>query len=645
MSIRMVRETVGLNVAFAAVLSTAGPVMAQDLETNTGWGSFGAVPGGGGYSALDQINRSNVDTLEVAWTYHTGDMTDYGSELGPSAHEVTPILANGHLYLCTPYNRIIALDPVSGIEMWAFDPHDGVIASARKPYHCRGVAYWESDTPESGATCEKRVFKGDRESHVFAVDADTGEPCTDFGQGGYVKLSDYEYHGVGQPNLTSPPVILGDLVIVAGGVGDNIRTNAPDGTIRAFDVRTGEQRWSFTTIPEAMRDIAGGGDVWPPFTVDVKRNWVFVPTGSPSPDPYGGERLDPIPYANALIVLDGDTGDLVWHQQLVHHDLFDYDLPAQPTLINISKGDEVVEAVAQVTKMGVVFVFQRDTGEPVFPIEEIPVPQTDVPGERTSPTQPRPVKPEPFSTQTITEDDVWGLTFWDKGKCLEDFKSLRYDGLYTPPSLQGSLILPSTGGGGNWGGVAYDPARNLLIVKAHNYGYVFRLVPLDSDEARGKPDTHPMSREMIGTPYRVEGRRWLSPWGIPCNAPPWGELTAIDLGTGETAWRVPLGQISVGPFDLFKTPKAWGSPNIGGPIVTGGGLVFVAATMDSLLRAIDIETGEELWQTSLPAPGMAVPMTYSAGPDNRQFLVMAATGNPMAATKLSDAIVAFALPD
>jgi quinoprotein glucose dehydrogenase len=254
--------------------------------------------------------------------------------------------------------------------------------------------------------------------------------------------------------------------------------------------------------------------------------------------------------------------------------------------------------------------------------------------------------PEPFALREITEADVWGLTFWDRGECLKSFRSLRYEGPFTPPSLKGSLVLPSTGGGGNWGGVAYDPSRNLLITKAQNYGFVFRLVPLDSAEAEASAgrNPNPMSREMIGTPYRVEGSRWLSPLGVPCNAPPWGELTAMNLATGATEWRIPLGQVSFGPFDLFKTPKAWGSPNIGGPIVTAGGLVFIAATMDSRFRALDIETGEELWRTNLPAPGMAVPMTYAAGADQRQFIVVAAGGNALAGTKLHDAIIAFALP-
>jgi quinoprotein glucose dehydrogenase len=630
--------------AFVCCAFLSVPTFADDLRDNRGWSSFGGVPGGGRYSALDTINQSNVDDLEVAWTYNSGDFLDYGSSTGTTSLEVTPILANELLYLCTPLNRVIALEPTSGEEVWSFDPEEGLITSARRPMTCRGVAYWESKTASSGDACSKRVFKGSGRGDIYAVDADSGRACRDFGRNGIVSLSDFDYHGDGNPFLTSPPVILGDLVIVAGGVGDNIRANAPDGTIRAFDAVSGEQRWSFTTIPEEMRDLTGGADVWPPFSVDVEHNRVFVGTGSPSNDTYGGNRIDPIPYANAVLALDGDSGELLWHRQLVHHDVFDYDLPAQPTLVEIRRDDEIIEAVAQITKMGTTFVFRRDNGESLFPIIEVPVPQSDIAGERTSPTQPHAELPEPFSVQSITEDDVWGFTFWDRGKCVESFKSLRYDGPFTPPSLQGSLLIPSAAGGGNWGGVAYEPSRNLLIVKSQNFGFVARLVPLDSDEARGKPDAGMMSRELIGTPYRVEGSHWLSPWGVPCNAPPWGELTAIDLADGKIKWRIPLGQISKGPFGLFKTPKSWGSPNVGGPIVTAGGLVFIAATMDSRIRALDVETSEELWHDDLPAPGMAVPMTYEAGPDKRQFIVIAAGGNSLIGTKLGDAVIAYALP-
>ena len=641
----LVRWILSALLVWDCAQTRAGEVQSE-LATNASWSAFAGVPGGGRYSTLAQINRENVGKLKVAWVHHTGDLWNYGEGRRPTSYEVTPIHANGRLYLCTPLNRILALDPETGAETWAFDPHAGLIQAPKESNECRGVAYWESATPEPGAVCQKRVFKGDRDGRIFAVDADTGRACSDFGHGGYVTYADYDPRGVAgrPPNIKSPPVVLGDLVLATGGLSSNETIDAPDGVLRAFDARTGEQRWEFFTIPQEMSREAGAADVWPPFSVDVARNWVFLATGSPSPDVYGGKRLADIPYANAVIALDAADGHVVWSRQLVHHDLFDYDLPEQPALVRIRRGGEDIEAVVQITKMGTVFVFRRDTGEPLFPIEERPAPASDIPGERASPTQPVPIAPQPFARQALTADDVWGMTPWDRGKCREMFKDLRYDGPFTPPSERGSLLIPSNMGGGNWGGAAYDPSRNLLLVKSNNLGSVVKLVPLDSPEARGKPDLSDRSRAMAGTPYRIESQRWLSPWGAPCVPPPWGEITAIDLGSGETKWRKPIGQVSFGPFNLFKTPAAWGSPNIGGPIVTGGGVAFIAATMDSMIRAFDIDTGRELWRDKLPAPGMAVPMTYTAGRDKRQYVVISAGGNTLPATRLDDAIVAYALP-
>ena len=631
--LRSVAAWLGFFLSSAPVGHAADAV--ADPANNLSWPSFAALPGGGRFSALDQVNRTNVARLKVAWTHHTGDLQNYDSGKRPTSYEVTPIMANERLYLCTPLNRILALDPETGTEIWSFDPHAGLIDTPKMANECRGVAYWESAAPEAGAVCQKRVFKGDRDGRIFAVDADTGKPCTDFGHGGYVAYADFDNRGLPgrQPNIKSPPVVLGDLVLATGGVSSNEAADAPDGVLRAFDVRTGAQRWAFFTIPPELSADVGAGDIWPPFSVDVARNWVFLATGSPSPDAYGGRRLGDIPLANAVIAVDASDGHVIWSRQLVHHDIFDYDLPEQPALISIRRGDETIDAVAQITKMGTVFVFRRDTGEPLFPIEERPVPASDIAGERASPTQPMPVLPEP-----------WGFTPWDRGKCRDMFAGFRYEGPFTPPSEKGSLLIPSNMGGGNWGGAAYDPTRNLLIVKSNNLATVVQLVPLDSEAARGKPDLSDLSRAMAGTPYRVESRRWLSPWGAPCVPPPWGEVTAIDLASGETLWRRPVGQVSFGPFNLLKTPAAWGSPSIGGPIVTAGGLIFMAGTLDGRIRALDTETGRELWHADLPAPGLAVPMTYRAGREQRQFIVIAAGGSTLPATKLDDAIVAYALP-
>ncbi|MCP4925177.1 MAG: pyrroloquinoline quinone-dependent dehydrogenase [Gammaproteobacteria bacterium] len=636
------KTTVFCAAMLAAVLTSADSFGA-DPESNRGWGTYGAVPGGGRYSALDQVNRNTVDALEVAWVHRSGHSDRFKNGMRPASYEVTPIFANNHLYICTPVNRILAINPETGAENWAFDPHKKLITEDPNPFHCRGVSYWQAENRLPGTACQKRIFNGDRDGRLFAVDADTGRPCEDFGDGGFVDLKDSRYGGTGDIFLTSPVAILGDAVIIAGAVGDNIRADSADGVIRALDARTGELLWRLVTIPEHLRDTTGGADVWPPYTVDTERNMVFMPTGSPSVDVYGVQRGDPIPYANALLAIDGATGEVIWHYQIVHHDLFDYDLPAQPLLVDLDQGGETVPAVIQITKMGTVFAFHRETGEPLFPIEERSVPASDVPGEMAALTQPFPVKPEPFSHQVVREEEIFGLTFWDRNKCRESLSSLRYDGIFTPPSERGSLMLPSPAGGGNWGGVAFEPQRNVLIVKANNIGMVIRLIPGDGDEQAQAEyqEGGSVVSYMEETPYSLEIGMWNSPFGVPCNSPPWGEISAIDMDTGEYLWRQPLGQVSFGPFNLFKTFKSWGSPTVGGPIVTGGGLIFIAATMDNLIRALDIDTGQELWSAKLPAPGMAVPMTYEAG--GRQYVVIAAGGSTLIGTALSDHLIAYAL--
>lgn len=629
-----------------SVLSHA--VLAQDAATNSTWESYGGVPGGGRFSALTQINGDTVSRLKVAWVHESGDVaTAPDAPTGQTSYEVTPLHANGLLYYCTPLNRIIALNPSTGEEVWTFDPHERFKIGKAFSANCRGLAVWTGE--DASDTCTTRVFKGDVFGRLFAVDGDTGAPCTDFGKdsgtGGYVDLNMLDNGGHRAPALMSPSAILNDMVIVGGSVIDNVSAESADGIIRAFDVRSGEEVWSFNPIPEHLREATGAANVWSAMTVDAERNLVFLPTSSPSPDFYGGARTDPIPYANAVVALDGSTGSVVWHFQIVHHDIYDFDLPAQPTLTEVVHDGVTIPAVVQITKMGFTYVLNRDTGEPMFPVEERPVAKSDIPGEWTSPTQPASVLPAPFAAQDLDEDAMWGLTFWDRGQCRRMFNSARYDGLFTPASIQGSVMYPSALGGGNWGGVAIDPRTSTLIVKSQNIATMVRLAPkADPDEVLppNMDMTSFLDQPMNGAPYSMSGEQpFMSPWGIPCTPPPWGTMTSIDLNTGETNWQVPLGTVSFGPMGLLTTPEAWGSPNIGGMIVTASDLVFMAGTMDSRIRAFDINTGEVLWSESLPAPGMATPMTYEV--DGKQFLVIAAGGNSLASTKLDDAIVAFSL--
>ncbi len=635
-----------LGTFLAMLLPTAGftePSAAHEaLLKNQGWTSFGGVASGGQYSALDEINRANVKGLERAWTSRTGDVVEGPAIEGGSSFEGTPIYWGGKLYVCTPMHRVLALEPDTGKVIWRFDALSTLAEPPpRFAANCRGVSLWVDPDAEAGASCRARIIKPDIFARLIAIDAQTGKACEGFGDKGVVRLNDLDNGGEGDLYLTSPPAVLGNLIITGSVVGDNIVANAADGYVRAFDARTGKLAWSFNPIPVALSDKTGGSNVWSLIAVDEERQLVFLPTSSPSVDPYGVNRTEPIPLANAVVALDGRNGEVVWSFQTVHHDLFDYDLPAQPILFDLKRDGEAIPAVAQITKLGFVFMLDRRTGEPLHPVEERPVPKSNIPNERASPTQPVPVTPAPFARQQINPDDMFGLTPVDKLACRRRFDALRYEGLFTPPSEQGSIQLPSALGGGNWGGASLDPRSNTLIVKTQNLATIMKLVPADPAETRPTgPPVEFLKKPLNQTPYRLDGEFFLSPLGIPCTPPPWGELVGIDLDSGEHLWRQPLGRYPI--TDGVRTQASWGSPNVGGPLATGGGLVFIGAGMDSTFRALDTTTGELLWQDEdLPAPAMAVPMTYQH--DGHQYVVVAAGGNGLAETKQSDAIVAYRL--
>jgi quinoprotein glucose dehydrogenase len=623
----------------------SSPAIAQ---TSADWPTFGGAAGGGQYSAIDQINPSNVDRLEVAWTYSSGDM---------SWHEVTPIHANNTLYYCTPMNRVIALDPVTGAERWRFDPHmdeggEGLIEQPRQAVRCRSVAYWEATDPQPGVPCERRVFKADINGNVYAIDADSGKSCKDFGaakgHAGYASHWDYAGNGVGPRHTTSGPLVIDDLVVAAVGVEDS-PVDASDGFVRAFDVRTGELRWEFNPIPPEHVHDTGAANVWSGLSADLERGLVFLPTTSPSSDFYGATRKFDIPYATATVALSAKTGEPVWHYQIVHHDLYDYDLPGHALLVSIKKDGETREVAIQQTKQGFLFVFDRDDGAPVFPIEERPVPKSDIAGEETSATQPFPLLPEAFTRTTLERDDLFGMTFLGRSWCRDRFDELRYEGMFTPPSEQGTLHFPGFGGGGNWGGAAFDPQSNLLVIKSMTIGTQHWLIPNPDGGITPMPDEDSTvvpgsvyrsgdGDPLPGTPYSSLTRVFESPTGVPCTPPPWGTLTAIDMDSGKIRWQRPFGRTKRYGMTF---PESWGSAIIGGPIVTGGGLIFMAASMDKKFRALEISSGKELWQAELPYAGMAVPMTYMAG--GRQYVVIAAGGNRRTFTDEGDTIVAFAL--
>jgi quinoprotein glucose dehydrogenase len=619
-------------------------------QSSADWPTFGGQPGGGQYSALNQINVFNVGRLERAWTHNSGDVAWL---------EVTPIHANNTLYYCTPMNRVIALDPLTGSERWRFDPHndeggEGIIDESRQVVRCRSVAYWEAQQPQAGQPCQRRIYKGDINGFLFAIDADTGKSCADFGADkghpGYASHWDFEGNGAGPRHTTSGPIVVGNVVVSAVGVEDS-PVNASDGFVRGFDVRTGELRWEFNPIPAEHIHDTGAANVWSTLSADLERGLVFLPTTSPSSDFYGGTRKFEIPLATATVALSAKTGEPVWHYQIVHHDIYDYDLPGHALLVTINKDGKAREVAIQQTKAGFIFVFDRDTGEPVFPIEERPVPKSDVPGEETSPTQPFPLLPEPFTRTTLTRNDMYGMTFMGRSWCQDRFDELRYEGMFTPPSEGGTLHFPGFGGGGNWGGAAFDPNSNLLIIKSLTIGTQHWLVrneggaitPMPSEDDISVPGSSYRSSEgdpMPGTIYATKTRVFAAPSGVPCTPPPWGSLTAIDMDSGKVKWQKPFGRtVRYG----ITFPREWGSAIIGGPIITGGGLIFMAASMDKRFRALDVNTGDELWQVKLPYAGMAVPMTYMAG--GKQYIVIAAGGNRRTFTKEGDAIVAYVLAD
>lgn len=627
------------------------------------WTANGRDVQGTRYSPARNITRENVGRLQIAWTYRTGEMDPRFATTKAAAFEATPLVVDGAMYVGTPLGRVIAIDAATGQERWVFDPR--IARDIRYgDFASRGVSTWLDATLPADAPCRRRIFVATADSQLHALDARNGLACAGFGRAGRVDLKAGLRIPPFEPQaytMTSPPLVVNDLVITGSSIADNSRPAPASGEVRAFDARSGALKWTWDPIPQdpgdpafrewrgALAQKSGGANAWSVLAAEPERDLVFVPTGSAAPDYYGALRLGNNRYANSVVALKASTGAVVWSFQTVHHDLWDYDNASPPALVTVTQNGARVPAVVQATKTGMLFVLNRETGRPILPVEERAVPASDIPLESASPTQPFTAATAPLSPQRFTVDQVWGISDADRAACRATIQGLRNEGIFTPPSLQGTLVLPSNVGGAHWGGVAIDPEREMAIVPVNRIAAMVQLIPREgfnlervraAEQRLGDDFEYNL---MEGTPYVMRRRLLLAPSKMPCTPPPFGAVVAVDLKTGRIMWETPLGSFAgVVSADLAaKLPPDWGSPNLGGPMITAGGLVFIAAAVDRKLHAFDVETGRELWHGDLPQSGKATPMSYRIA-SGEQFVAIAVGGG--GAWGAGDYVVAFKLP-
>lgn len=624
------------------------------------WPHFGRTPSGTRHAPLEQITPANVDKLQVAWTYRTGEIPT-----GTQGHVVTPLHIDGMLYGCTQSSRLFALNADTGLAAWTFDPKSK--ENKVRP-RCRGVGYHNgggtaaplastaSSAPTALQACTRRIIASTVDARLVAVDAATGKPCEDFGNHGIVDLQ----AGIDNPNPeyyfpTAAPTIVRDLVIVGGLVWDNAKVGEPSGVVRAFDVRTGALAWAWdlgnpniTKLPPAGETYTPGTpNVWSIPSFDEKLGLVYLPTGNATPDMYGpGRSAADDRYSSSIVALDVTTGRERWHFQTVHHDLWDYDVPSQPALYDVPDGHGgFLPALIQTTKRGEIFMLDRRNGRPIAQVEERAVPQGGAPGERLSPTQPYSVGMPSIGAEPLSEQRMWGLSLLDQMVCRIEFRKARYEGQFTPPSERKTIEYPSWLGGMNWGSVAIAENLGYLIVNDTRVPGISQMIPRAKYDMRVKPKKGDGGAAMAGTPWGVELTQFLSPLGVPCQAPPYGTISAIDLSTRKVVWQVPLGTTrDSGPLNIpTHLPVPIGMPTRGGPLTTASGLIFIGASQDLNMRAFDVHTGQQRWTARLPVGAEATPMTYMSPRSGRQYVVISAGGNSATEQK-GDYVIAYALP-
>lgn len=610
------------------------------------WDSFHGQLNAQKYSPLTQITADNVGKLTKVWEFHTGDVSDGKGDTPATVWSATPIFANDTLYIGTPFDRLIALDPGTGKEKWHYDTKSSRKALTQPVLKNRGVSYWQAKNPVTGEACQKMVYMGTVDGKLFALDADSGKPCSGFANNGVLDLNQWNTVNAKYPlSVLQPPTVVGNHLLVGWAGKDWAYAEAPPGTVFSVNAQTGKLEWTFEAIPAEIRKRTGTANVWTHMSADEANGLVYLPVSSPSPNYWGGNRVDAIPLGTSTTALDINTGKVVWSRQWVHHDVWDYDINSAPTLMDITVDGKQIPALVQATKQGFLFVVNRLTGEDVWPIEERPVPQGDgsVQGEVLSPTQPFPTKPAPLLDQS-KKPEIWKLAdIVGGGQCSRLWDNLTYEGMYTPPTAkgEGTLTYPDSAGGVQWGGVAFDPQKQIAIVNtSHIVQYVKLYSREDYDNADKDSGNESGFAPQEGAPYGMRllvASNWL---GMPCWQPPFGEIVALDMHTGDVKWRRPVGASQ--QYGFFM-PESWGSPTIGGPAVTAGGVIFIGASMDAKVRAYSVESGEELWSDQAEAPAVANPSVYEY--KGRQYVAFVAGGNTILKDQVGDQVVVYALPE